>query len=180
MQQRREQLDLPIFGASGRDGVTDDLAVHGHRNQRRHITAVAGATGDRGSVGLLPQPPAYQRIRSISVDVVGDPTRRRLAGHHITPGERVSAASGHRQQLWREIHRPVGDLPEIAGTSQHREHHHRQHRTDAVPNSPRLARIGHASQQIHQQANPDQAVLHRRTRQPLSGDDSKGIRDMRH
>lgn len=99
MQQRGEQFDLAALTAARGDGVTDDLAVHGHRDQflGTVLTHTACAVRDRGGHRLGVHPRADLRIGCIGVDVVGYPARRRFAGRDVLAGHRMRGASRQRE-----------------------------------------------------------------------------------
>jgi hypothetical protein len=48
----------------------------------------------------------------------------------------------------------VPDLAEVAGTGQHREHHHRQPGPDPIPDSPGVTRIVDPVEHLDQLAHP--------------------------
>ena len=70
-------------------------------------------------------------------------------------GQRVRRTPRQPEQLLGQIHRSIPDLPEVAGTGQHREHHHRQHRPDPIPDATSVPRIGQPMEHVDQAAHPD-------------------------
>jgi hypothetical protein len=179
MGQRGEQLDLAAFGAARLDRVADGLAVDGDRDQCVGLLAgvnlLAGRVPrDRAGPGFGPQPGADPPIRGIGVDAVRHTTDRGRTGDDVFAGPWVHATSRQGQQVGRQFRATVGDFPEVAGAGQHREHHDGQHRADLVADSPQLAGVGYAVEQVGQRADAGD------TRLGMTGGRTARIRGVRH